>query len=104
MKKGKANSLGSSLDFLSHPVGFNVRGQSAVSTKVGIFFSVICMCLFVTLSWVTIANYLDTSRPVISYETQSLKIKEPANIKQSRLYPIIFFLDQVSYLKPSELA
>jgi hypothetical protein len=104
MKKGVASSLGSSLDFLSHPVGFNVRGQPAVKTKVGVLFSIICLGLFVTLSWVTIANYLDTSRPVISYETVTLKAKEPANIKQSKLYPIIFFLDQVNYLTPEELA
>ena len=104
MKKGSAFEWGSSLDFLSHPVGFNVRGQQSVKTKVGVFFSIICMGLFVTLSWVTIANYLDTSRPVISYETQSMKVKEPANIKQSRLYPIIFFTDQINLLTPGEMA
>jgi len=62
------------------------------------------MALFVTLSWVTIANYLDTSRPVISYESQSLTSKPKINIKQSRLYPIIFFNDQVNYLDANEVA
>ena len=102
MKQKVGLSFGASLDFLSYPVGFNVQGQSTVKTKVGAVLSIICLAIFVTLSWVTIANYLDTSRPVISYETQSTQKKTPVNIKKSRLYPIIFFYDQVNYLKPSE--
>ena len=102
----KTSCLGGSLSFdiLAHPVGFNVRGQPAFRTHVGSALSLACITLFVTLSWVTIANYLDTSRPVISYESLSLTTKPEINIKQSRLYPIIFFFDQVKYLDAVESA
>jgi hypothetical protein len=103
MKKASCFGSGFSFDFLAHPVGFNVRGQPTVRTKVGSVLSLICMALFVTLSWVTIANYLDTSRPVISYETQTINIPELINIKQSKLYPIIFFFDQIKYVDPDEV-
>jgi hypothetical protein len=104
MKKTGCLGGGFSIDFLAHPVGFNVRGQPVYRTKVGSVLSLACIALFVTLSWVTIANYLDTSRPVISYESLSLKTKPKINIKQSRLYPIIFFYDQVNYLDAAEAA
>ena len=91
------------LDFVSRPVGLNVRGKSTVHTKLGAVFSVACLALYATLSWVTITNYLDTSRPVISYESQSTKHKEKIDIKKSKLYPILFFFDQVNYLAIDEV-
>ena len=91
------------LDFVSRPVGLTVRGKSTVHTKLGAVLSVVCLALYATLSWVTITNYLDTSRPVISYESQSMKHKEKIDVKKSKLYPILFFFDQVNYLSIEEV-
>ena len=103
MKKGSSFVGALTFDFLSRPVGLTVRGKSTVHTKTGAVFSFVCLALYTTLSWVTITNYLDTSRPVISYESQSMKYKEKINIKKSKLFPILFFFDQVNYLMMEEV-
>ncbi len=103
MKKGPSFVSMVVFDFVSRPVGLNVRGKSTVHTKLGAIFSIVCLALYATLSWVTITNYLDTSRPVISYESQSTKHKEKIDVKKSKLYPILFFFDQVNYLSIDEV-
>ena len=93
------------LDFLSKPIGLNVRGQPTVRTKVGTALSVVCLTLFASLSWVIVQNYMDTSRPVISYETQFMSVKELVDVKKSKMYPILFFVrNDVEFLSPEEIS
>jgi hypothetical protein len=80
-----------SFDILAPEVKLNVNGGSSVGTKVGIGMSLLCVGIFLILTYVIIDDYFDTGKPKITQEPVPLTRLPRMNMIQDRKFPIVFF-------------
>ena len=92
------------LDFLAPDPKLLVLGKPSVSTMVGSVLSVVCLLIFVTLTYMIVSTYFDTSKPKISQEIVTMKNKPVIDFETDRHFPILFFYyKDTIYLEKLEL-
>ena len=85
-------------DFLAPEVKLNFNGKSAVPTKIGMVMSLMCLAIFIYLTYYIVNSFFDTSRPKISSEIITPDRKSPLNLTELSIYPVILVYESSSSL------
>ncbi len=92
------------LDFLASDIKLLMQGKPSVNTTVGVVLSVVCMSIFVTLTYMIVSTYFDTSKPKITQELISMKNKPVIDFEHDKHFPIfLFYYKDTIYLEKEEL-
>ena len=93
----RKQSTGFTFDFLAPELKLNMLGKAANHTKVGMIMSIACLCIFLTVLSIILMDYLDTTKPRVSQEIQSLTQQPLIDFVKDKHFPIMSFYFQDIY-------
>ena len=103
MRHKQSTQLGA-FDLFPPDIKINVDGRSNIGTKLGSVLSVLFLGIFAGLSYLSISDYLDTKRAILSEAVVSTELEPPISFTEDKLFPLIKFQYQITkQLKPDEV-
>ena len=83
-------------DFLAPEIKLKFNGNHSFPTKVGMVMSLLCLSIFIYLTYYILKAYIDTSRPKVSVEIKNSAFKPMLNLTEMHIYPVLMFYDRVT--------